>query len=81
VEPNPIHSNASFYVNVSSNNGVEAKVGLYSLTGQLISMSEHQFNGGFASLEVPTYNLAPGMYVVALQTAAGIKTKRLAIVE
>ncbi len=81
VEPNPVRSNASFFVNVTSNNGVKAKVSIYSITGQTLSESEYSFNGGFSTLEIPTNGLAPGMYIVALQTEAGTKTKRIAIVE
>ncbi|MCB9341173.1 MAG: T9SS type A sorting domain-containing protein [Lewinellaceae bacterium] len=81
VSPNPVGSNTSFFVNVKSNGGVEAKIMLYTMTGQLVNSAAKTFLPGYSSFEVPVNGLAVGLYLVALRTDEGIETKRIAIVK
>ncbi len=79
VTPNPVRSGQPILINLESD-GMEADISLFSMTGQLVhTVANYRFPGGMSTLEVPTDRLPAGIYVVALRTAGGVQTQRVAV--
>jgi hypothetical protein len=81
VNPNPVNSGESIYVNIKSSTGLTMDVRLSTVTGQTIQLFEDRlFANGDSSFEISTANLPAGIYLVSLHTAEGVETRRVSII-
>ena len=80
VGPNPVRSNASIQININSSEVFEGQLSWYSLDGRRIQTEAgHRFTNGDNRISLSTGDLSAGIYVLALETAAGRLTKRIAV--
>ena len=81
VSPNPVKIGQPINLNMESAEGLEAEVTIFGATGQVaVGPVKYKFAGGLTALEIETDGLAPGFYLVSLQTANSLQTERVAVV-
>lgn len=82
VTPNPLKRGENLLVNIESGIGIEADLKVFNITGQLMAdYPGQQFPSGVSSFEIMTGNFAQGIYFVTLQTAEGMESRRVSIVD
>lgn len=80
VGPNPVRANASIQVEINSTEVFEGQINWYSLDGRRISTGAgRHFTNGTNRISLSTGDLSAGVYVLALETAEGRLTKRIAV--
>jgi hypothetical protein len=77
--PNPANSSATLSFTLNSTEAVAVSV--QNLNGQqVLQLPVQRFNAGQpATVTVPTSELAPGLYLVSIQTGTGTHVTRLAV--
>jgi hypothetical protein len=80
VGPNPTRANSTLQLSISSKETFEGQIVWYGLDGRrLRSEAGHIFGSGSNRLSISTGDLSAGIYVLAVETAEGRLTKRIAI--
>lgn len=79
IYPNPIAANELVNVFVDSQNASNAKVSVYSISGAVISTTNHYLNDGLNKLAVETSNLTEGLYIISVDMNSKVYNKRLVI--
>ena len=80
VRPNPVRSGSTLILLVNSNSGITVDARLSTVTGQTIAyMPDQVLGNGTSTIEIDTYGLPAGIYLVSLQTADGLETRRVSI--
>lgn len=80
VGPNPVHANSSIQVEINSTEVFEGQISWYSMDGRRITTEAgRRFTNGTNRISLSTGDLSAGVYVLALETAEGRLTKRVAV--
>ena len=80
LSPNPVRSNANLQLELNSSVTFEGQISWYSISGQRLGAEiGHRFINGTNRLELSTADLSAGVYFLALETAEGRITRRVAI--
>ncbi len=80
ILPNPALANQQLQITAEVTESFEAQAALFNTTGQLIkSLGQYNFIQGMNTFEMPTDNLAPGIYMLSLQSEKGRSIKRIVI--
>ena len=80
VNPNPARESAQINFNLNAQSQVQVQ--LIDVVGRVIgTLANEQMNIGAHSLSINTTSLAPGIYNVAIHTADGTFTGRLAVIK
>ncbi len=77
IYPNP--SKGNFNVSVSLNNSSNVMVTVFDLTGKTISVNTENFNAGINTMTINNNTMAPGMYLVQIQSEEGTTTQKIEI--
>ena len=77
IYPNP--SKGNFNVSVSLNSTSNVMVTVFDLTGKAISVNTENFNAGINTMTINNNTMAPGMYLVQIQTEEGTTTQKIEI--
>lgn len=78
--PNPVSINSTLNLTINSTEAFEGQISWYSMNGQRIKSEYSQrFINGSNRISLSTSQLTAGVYVLALETAAGRLTKRIAV--
>ena len=79
VMPNPVNSGATLTLTLEAAQSFEANVQLANLSGQVLYQTSRQVPQGATALELPTANLAPGLYLVSVKTGDAVLTRRVVV--
>lgn len=80
VEPNPVAAGQEISVSISSNERFEGKITVLNAVGQVVHRIENlELTQGEHDFRIPSSFLARGVYIVALETADVVLTKRVVV--
>lgn len=80
LAPNPASDNVSLQV-TDSENAFDAEISVLDQTGRLISKVDYKITKGDSNIELSTVDLHSGNYLVKIQSAEGIVTRKLIIIQ
>lgn len=82
VQPNPVRAGQSLLFSLTTSEPIQGDLRLFSITGQLVkTMPNQRFALGETTLEIPTTDFAPGVYLVSFVTGDGILTEKVVVRE
>lgn len=80
VSPNPLSSGNELRLDLTAKQSFEAQIVLYNAAGQEVQqMGSFRIAQGANTFQLPTANLAPGLYFLALSSEQGRQFQRLVI--
>lgn len=80
IAPNPISREAELQVSLKAHQAFTATLSVHALSGQtLTKWAGIQVQPGDNTFDVPTQNLAPGVYLIGLTSGQGRQFKRLVV--
>jgi hypothetical protein len=79
VRPNPVTSGNMLEIAVNTTETMDANVLIYTIEGQLIQTVSTTFAQGNNMVNINTADLASGLYLVSLQTAEGVLSKKVVV--
>jgi hypothetical protein len=80
ILPNPAPSNQQFQLLAEVSERFEAQGALFNTTGQMIkALGQYNFVAGSNTFSIPTDNLAPGIYMLSLQSEKGRSIRRIIV--
>lgn len=78
--PNPVRVNANLQIDLNSTEVFDGQISWYSMDGRRVKTEmSRRFINGSNRISLSTSQLTAGVYVLALETAAGRLTKRIAV--
>jgi hypothetical protein len=82
VSPNPVSAGESVHVAVKADENFDATVCIFNTAGQLLfSQASVSFPAGESVFELPTGNLANGLYFVTLENKSGREVRKLSVLK
>ena len=79
VRPNPVAQGDQLEIIIDSNENFDATIRLLTTAGQLVQMEQATFNSGTAYHTVDTRDLTAGIYLLSIQSDAGVLNRRVVI--
>ncbi|MFN4255024.1 MAG: T9SS type A sorting domain-containing protein [Saprospiraceae bacterium] len=79
--PNPVFGGGVAQLSIETSESLEGQVLMSDAAGRTVSARAVRLNFGSNLLDIPTNELSPGMYQVALQTEKGLVVKRLSVID
>lgn len=79
VFPNP--ANSSFNMDINLTAGEKTEVTLYNVMGQEVSTKNYDFSAGENIVNIPTDQLATGMYMVLVSSSKGIYQTKINVIK
>lgn len=79
VSPNPIHENSNLNIKIVTDSSFDADVKIYNVSGQLIQTQAHNFAVGTSNLELNIESLSMGMYMLFIESEAGVLTEKIVV--
>ena len=80
LAPNPASNLVTLQIE-GSENSFESKISVLDNTGRLISKFDHTIIKGDSNIEISTINMQSGNYLVKVQSADGVLTRKLIIIQ
>lgn len=82
VIPNPVSTSETLMIQMKTNEAFEAGISLYSINGQQIrNVENHLFAGDSINYELDIRGIHPGIYVITIQSEAGMTNKKVVITQ
>jgi len=79
IMPNPVSTGSKVDLQISVQNKLDAIVNVRDINGRQISSSSENLEVGINSLTLETNDLLQGIYIVSIETAEGITSKKLVV--
>ncbi len=80
VFPNPVQSGDALQINITTNADMQGEVRLFTTSGQQVrALPMQRFAFGVNTVQLPTADLAAGIYFLSLVTESGVLTERVLI--
>ncbi|HEX7412643.1 MAG TPA: choice-of-anchor J domain-containing protein [Bacteroidia bacterium] len=79
VFPNP--ANSSFNMDINLTAGEKTEITLYNVMGQEVSTKNYDFSAGENIVNIPTDQLATGMYMVLVSSSKGIYQTKINVIK
>lgn len=79
ISPNPLSSNQTLNINLETAKGFDAKIRLFSLSGQVMVEDNTTFQIGTANYEMSVNGLAEGMYILSIETESGVLNDKIVV--
>lgn len=79
VYPNPTNGQSVVFVNLVSNRNLDLDVSISSIAGQALQNFQWNAHSGNNEWQIETHNLEAGIYLLQLQSANGVMTRKLVI--
>lgn len=77
IYPNPARE--SFSVSISSDSAQAAELDLHDIHGRICRSYSYSITKGTSTLNVSTYGLSKGIYILQLQTSDGVYTRKVVV--
>ncbi len=79
ISPNPLSADEILNINIETNEGFDATINLYNLSGQKMREVNTTFGLGTSNYELSVANLSQGMYILSIQTETGVLNEKIVV--
>ena len=79
ISPNPVSGKEMLNINIETNQGFDAKISLFSLSGQKMKEINHTFALGTTNYGLSVSDLSEGMYLLSIETEQGILNEKIVV--